>query len=100
MFGENLKRLRTARGLSQKELGDLSQLGQSNISAWERGERWPLPDGLMKLAAFFGCSRDFLLGYSIKPNEEDEDLFLQKYRSLDQDAKVKLNSMVDELIAK
>lgn len=100
MFGENLKMLRLARGLSQKELGDLSQIGQSNISAWERGERSPLPEGLIKIATFFGCSIDFLVGYSVKPIDEEENLLIQKYRTLDKEAKNQLNDYVDKLLCK
>ena len=100
MFGENLKKLRTSMGLSQKELGDLSQLGQSNISAWERGERSPLPEGLVKLATFFGCSVDYLIGYSVKPNEEDEILLIQKYRLLDKDSKIQITDTIDNLLRK
>ena len=87
MFGERLRALRKARGLSQEELGELTQLGQSNISAWERGGRLPLPEGLTKLATFFQCSIEELLG--VKSGHEDEDLILikQKYLSLSEENK-------------
>ena len=98
MFCTILKELRIAKGLSQQELGDLTQLGQSNISAWERGERNPLPDGLIKLANYFGCSIDYLLGYSVKPNEADEVLFLQKYRELDEKGKEQVQKLTNQLL--
>lgn len=98
MFGENLKRLRLARGLSQVELGQLTQLGQSNISAWERGERSPLPEGLIKLANFFDCSIDYLLGYDTTTNEDDDSyIFLQKYKSLNTEQKIKINNYIDSI---
>ncbi|MCR4875311.1 MAG: helix-turn-helix domain-containing protein [Clostridia bacterium] len=98
MFGENLKRLRLARGLSQVELGQLTQLGQSNISAWERGERSPLPDGLMKLATFFECSIDDLLGYENRNIENDDAyILMQKYKSLDEAQKKRLNEYINSL---
>ncbi len=98
MFGENLKRLRLARGLSQVELGQLTQLGQSNISAWERGERSPLPDGLMKLATFFECSIDDLLGYENRNIENDDAyILMQKYKSLDEAQKKRLNDYINSL---
>ena len=50
--------------LSQKEVGDLTGVGQSSISAWERGEREPLAHQLIILAAFFCCTVDYLLGIS------------------------------------
>ena len=98
MFGENLKRLRKARGLSQVELGQLTQLGQSNISAWERGERSPLPDGLMKLATFFDCSIDYLLGYEEITNDNDDAyMLMQKYKSLDEEQKEKVKEYINNL---
>ena len=100
MFGENLKKLRIAKGLSQQELGDLTQLGQSNISAWERGGRSPLPDGLIKLATFFGCSIDSLVGFSVKPADAEETMLIQKYRALDDKQKDEINNHVDELLKK
>ncbi len=99
MFGENLKKLRIARGLSQQELGDLTQLGQSNISAWERGGRSPLPEGLIKLATFFGCSIDSLVGYSAK-TDDDEIMIIQQYRTLNQDDKDAVKKYLNDLLNK
>ena len=62
MFDVRLKDLRREKQLSQKEVGDLTGVGQSSISAWERGEREPLAHQLIILAAFFNCSVDYLLG--------------------------------------
>ena len=100
MFGENLKKLRIARGLSQQELGDLTQLGQSNISAWERGGRSPPPECLIKLATFFGCTIDSLVGYSSKAYEDDELLIIQQYRSLNQEGKDAVKKCIDDLLDK
>ena len=61
-FNERLKELRKERQLSQMEVEDLTGVGQSSISAWERGEREPLAHQLIVLAAFFNCSVDYLLG--------------------------------------
>ena len=64
IFDKRLKELRIEKQLSQKEVGDLTGVGQSSISAWERGEREPLAHQLIVLAAFFNCSVDYLLGIS------------------------------------
>ena len=97
MFGERLRALRKARGLSQEELGEMTQLGQSNISAWERGGRLPLPDGLIKLASFFNCTIDELLGFDV--NERNEDLLFveQKYLSLKEEDKEKVKIYIESL---
>ena len=64
IFDKRLKELRIEKQLSQKEVGDLTGVGQSSISAWERGEREPLAHQLIVLATFFNCSVDYLLGIS------------------------------------
>ena len=61
-FDVRLKELRIEKQLSQKEVGDVTGVGQSSISAWERGEREPLAHQLVVLAMFFNCSVDYLLG--------------------------------------
>jgi transcriptional regulator with XRE-family HTH domain len=45
LFGETLRKLRTEKGLSQKELGDQLFVYNSTISRWENGDR--LPDAAM-----------------------------------------------------
>ena len=62
IFNERLKELRIKRPLSQQELAELLQTGQSSISAWESGEREPLAHQLIELARVFECSVDYLLG--------------------------------------
>ena len=97
MFCKRLKALRKARGLSQEELGELTQLGQSNISAWERGGRQPLPDGLMKLATFFNCSIDDLLGQEETPEREEILKMEQEFNALNVDDKEKVKTFIKNL---
>lgn len=54
--------LRKERGLSQKELGIIIGAAQNTISNWEKGNREPDYENLKKLAYFFDCSVDYLLG--------------------------------------
>lgn len=50
-FGRNLQRERQLQDLSQDELGELIQLHRTEISAIERGLRFPRLDTILKLAA-------------------------------------------------
>jgi transcriptional regulator with XRE-family HTH domain len=50
-LGENLVRLRRARGLSQTALGDQTEMHRNDISLIERGRRRPRIDVLIKIAA-------------------------------------------------
>ena len=97
MFCSRLKALRKARGLSQQELGDLTELGQSNISAWERGGRQPLADGLIKLATFFNCSVDDLLDMENSKEREDILIMEQEFNSLDESDQEKVRNFIKNL---
>lgn len=61
-FGERLKLLRLEEGLTQIELGKQFNLGKTAISLYENNERFPDKETLDKMADFFGCSVDYLLG--------------------------------------
>ena len=57
-----LKALRLQAGLTQKELGERIGTTKATISYYELSERTPSPEMLIKLAAVFHVSTDFLLG--------------------------------------
>lgn len=61
-FGTKLKDLRTQAGLTQKQLGDRIGVTKSVISFYELQERCPSPEVLVKIAAIFRVSTDYLLG--------------------------------------
>lgn len=65
-FGENLRKLRAERGLTQKELGDRVGLSKAVVSKYENSLGYPSLDMLIKIAAFFGVSTDYLLGAASK----------------------------------
>ncbi len=81
-FGESLKRLRTEKGLSQKQLAEMMFVDRTSITRWESDSR--VPDALMlsRLSACLGIAVDALLsaGESAeKPNVilvDDETIFL------------------------
>jgi len=60
-FNENLRELRTARKLTQKQLSDILQVDQRTISAWEKGVCEPSFTMLVKLCEFFDETFDGLL---------------------------------------
>ena len=61
-FGGRLKELRLQAGLTQKQLGERVGVTKSVISFYELRERTPSPEVLVKLAAIFRVSADYLLG--------------------------------------
>lgn len=65
-FGENLKILRNARSVSQKDLADKLGFSFQNISKWERNESLPDIETLIAIAKFFETTTDDLLGYAVE----------------------------------
>ncbi len=64
----NLKNLRKAKGLTQKEVAQFIGISQNNYSYWENGKVKIDNASLQKLADFFGVSIDNLLGREVKTN--------------------------------
>lgn len=61
-FKDRLKELRTANGLSQMQLALAVGISQSAIAKWELGKTEPTASAIIKLAAFFKETTDYLLG--------------------------------------
>ena len=59
----NLTILRKNKNVSQKELAEFLQMSQTAISHFETGRNEPDLKTVIKLADFFGCSVDYLLGH-------------------------------------
>lgn len=64
MFGDRLKSLRKALGLTQKELGDKLNVSGRVIGYYESNDRFPDKETLTNIADFFDVSVDYLLGRS------------------------------------
>jgi transcriptional regulator with XRE-family HTH domain len=69
LFAETLKKLRTEKGLSQRELAGLVFVTRPAIARWENGSR--LPDAVMisRLAQYLGVGVDTLLNAAAKSDE-------------------------------
>jgi len=64
LIGENIKRLRRERELTQEEVAAHLGISFQSISKWERGDGYPDITMLPVLANYFGISVDDLLGMS------------------------------------
>lgn len=62
MFGERLKMLREKAGVSQQKIADIVDLTQQAVGKWENNKAEPDLTTVAKLADFFDCSTDYLLG--------------------------------------
>lgn len=74
MLQENLKILRTRKGLSQEELADRLNVVRQTVSKWEKGLSVPDSEMLIRIAEVFEVSVGELLGETIVPETEKSEL--------------------------
>ena len=65
-IGENIKRLRRSRGMTQEQLADILNISNAAVSKWERGDSFPDITLLFPIADYFGVSVDELMGHGEK----------------------------------
>lgn len=73
LIGENIKRLRRERDLTQEEVAAHLGISFQSISKWERGDGYPDIEMLPALANYFGVSIDELIGMSEIAKKEKYD---------------------------
>ncbi len=62
-IGSNIKRLRTAKNITQEQLAEVMNVTCAAVSKWERGETYPDITLLQPLAYYFNVTLDDLMGY-------------------------------------
>ena len=63
---QNLRRLREAKGLTQKEMAEKIKVSKPTYCHYETGRYEPDIKTILWLSNFFGCSIDYLLGHETK----------------------------------
>lgn len=63
-FKDRIKSLREASNMSPSQLGAAMNKSEGAVRSWETGKAKPDAETIIKLAAFFKCSTDYLLGIS------------------------------------
>ena len=61
MFGDVIKSLRVSHNISQVQLASELHVSKQTISNWENNNILPSIEMLVKIAAFFSVSTDYLL---------------------------------------
>lgn len=98
-----IKELREEKGLSQKKLADNIGTSQRNIGRWENEENEPTMSQLIKLAEYFDCTIDYLVGKdddeTISPMTSTlslkEQKLLKSFALLDNEEKDKILSDIE-----
>jgi len=70
LFGQRLRKLREAKGLTQEELAKVINVSNKTISVYEKGGADPSTETLLKLAQYFNVSVDYLLGHTDNPTPD------------------------------
>lgn len=71
--GNNIKRMRLKKGLTQEEVALHLGVSFQSVSKWERGDGYPDIEMLPAIANYFGISVDELLGVSEQTKKEKYD---------------------------
>lgn len=68
--GELFAKLRTERGMTQKQVADILEISPKTVSKWERGRGFPDISLIAELSGILGVSTDTLLNGDILKNAE------------------------------
>lgn len=66
MLNEQIKKLRTACGITQVQLANSLGVTKQSVSNWENDNIQPSIDMLIRIAEFFQVSTDYMLGLETK----------------------------------
>ena len=77
-IGENLKKQRKLRELTQEQLADILGVSFQSVSKWERGEGYPDIEMLPTIANCFGITVDELIGMNEVRDAADVKAILDK----------------------
>lgn len=81
-LGENLKKLRKSKEMTQETLADFLGVSFQAVSKWERNESYPDITMLPVIAAFFGVTVDSLLGTDMIEKENKIREYCEEYSRL------------------
>ncbi|MBQ7965881.1 MAG: helix-turn-helix transcriptional regulator [Ruminococcus sp.] len=77
IVAENIIKLRTSKGMTQAELGEMLSYSDKSISKWERADALPDAYVLKKIADVFDVTVDYLLN----EHSPDEKIVVEKPRT-------------------
>lgn len=74
-FGDNIKKIRKYKKLSQEDLAEKMQVSRQSVSKWENGDAYPEMNNILQLCKIFHCSiTDLVNDNLIDANLLDEDV--------------------------
>ena len=101
-FGDNLKRVRKMRKISQEDLADKLGVSRQSVSKWETGENYPSMTNIMCLCTIFKCNINELVHEDmadINSLDEEVKMSVVKFKE-EKQKKVKVLSKIIAVISK
>lgn len=95
-IGENLKKQRKLRELTQEQLADILGVSFQAVSKWERGEVYPDIELLPTIAEYFGITTDELMGMDVIRDSSEADKILNTVRENSGAGKIEENLKILE----
>ena len=68
-LGQRIRKTRTAKNITQEELGEICELSTAHIGHIERGTRTPSIDSVFRISQALNVSMDYLIFDSIASDE-------------------------------
>lgn len=102
MFVETFNELLEDSGLNRKQFSEKCGIPYTTVMGWTKLGRLPDFVSIIKIADFFDCSTDYLLGrstISVKNccSDASEEKLLNNFRRLNKDNKILVLKLVDKL---
>jgi len=89
-IGQNIKRLRKERNLTQEELAERLNISPQAVSKWENGITSPDISQLLSLVSVFGVSADALLGLDNRDEDAEVERIIRE--ASDKDSRTVINT--------
>lgn len=104
-----LSELREEKNLTQNDIANAINTSRTNIGRWEKGLNEPSASHIIKLADFFECSADYLLGreddfgnIAVSPTSTQllnhEQALLDNFRKLPEDLQYRASAYMENLV--
>jgi len=103
-FGERLKELRKSHSLSQRKLAEALNLAQSSIFSYEKGQKSPTAEVIIRAADYFEVSADYLLGLTDDPHGDISNSMKKRLEMMalleaeNEELKKKIKAVLDALL--
>ena len=86
LFGKNIKKIRSIRGLTQVQLAEMLEVSRGVVSSYEEGRAEPKIETILKTAEIFSVSIDHLLKTTLTVNQLSKFALPEEVKSKSQKA--------------